>query len=193
MYKQIEADIKVAKELYPKVKRLIKKYTKFVDKYGDENKIEYNKLNEKILKITEKNINCYEFNLLEIWKDFIIPGKNMLKYGDSKAYMNSWMTRILHITSFHISFPEPKIINDLTREDIIYIIEKIQNSKYGISDIENKFLNNFSSSLQSYFKKLLKINFKNNEKYDLDILQINKNEKYMESYIEEIIENILKK
>lgn len=44
MRKELEPDMATAKKLYPQIKELIEKYIEYVDKNGDEEYIEYKKL-----------------------------------------------------------------------------------------------------------------------------------------------------
>ena len=178
MRKEIEADIETAKTLYPEIAKIIREYVELVNNNGDEDRIGYLKLENQIQKITGKSI---KYNLWEIWNDGKYkPGKNMLKNEELKNAWSLWIECGINIFSYNIALPEPKIYNDLTKEDLYEIIREIQNDLYF----------EFKVCMDSYYKKLLTINFKNDEKYDLDIIKY-KNEKYVEQHIEDIIENIL--
>jgi len=55
--KSLEPDWETAERLYPIILELMEEYLKHVDEYGDENFVEYAKLENKIFDIAGKDIS----------------------------------------------------------------------------------------------------------------------------------------
>jgi hypothetical protein len=145
MRNELEPDMTIAKKLYPQIKELLEKYTEYVDEYGDEKDIEYKKMEKKILEITGKNISEYKE-----WEYLRIVG--------------------LEEEAFKISLPDPKIVNDITKDELIEIVERMNRDYFDdngeLKKIagEDEFIYEFKIYLYNYYHELLKMNFK--KKYD---------------------------
>jgi hypothetical protein len=163
MRKELEPKIEIAKKLYPKIIKLIEKYTEYCDENGDEENIEYKKLEKELHEITGKDISQY--NLSEYWEE-----------------------EGLEPLSFKIALPEPNIVNDITKEELHEIV-RIMKEDIFEGDVNDEFLNEFKYFLEDYYNKMLEINFKN---YSNDYFnrQKGKDGKYFEYKIEEIVDKI---
>lgn len=163
---KIEPQFDIAEKLYPQILKLILDYTAFCDEYGDEENIEYKKLEEKLHFLTGKDMK--QFNLWEWWEE---DGAENL--------------------AFNISLPEPENVNDITKNELFEIIDRIKAfelSDQDVSDFESMFYANTIYG-NGYFTKFLKKNFKN---YKYNLLQRNKdkNGNYFEYQIHEIVDII---
>jgi hypothetical protein len=162
MRKDFEPNWGVAEQLYPIIKNLIEKYTEYCDKNGDEDLIEYQKLESKLYEMTDKNISQY--NLQEWWEE-----------------------EGLEVLAFRISLPMPKILLNISRDELLEIVNQI---KSGIeNDCEDSFKRDFIYLEADYYHELLKINFKK-YKYEYFNRQKDKNGEYFEYSVEEIVEII---
>jgi hypothetical protein len=145
MRNELNPDMAVAKKLYPQIKELLEKYTEYVDEYGDEENLEYKKVEEKLHEITGKNMSGYN-----IWE--------------------YWEAEGLEVEAFRISLPDPNIVNDITKNELNEIIEIMNknyfddNGEYEKIEGEDEFTHEFKLYLSDYYHELLKINFK--KKYD---------------------------
>jgi hypothetical protein len=163
MRKELWPDMRSAEKLYKKVAKLIEKYTDFYDENGDEDHIEYKKLEIQLNEITGKDISQY--NLFEYWEE-----------------------EGMEVLSFKISLPEPKIIENITREELTEIITMIKDRDF--ENIKgNDFVEEYKYNLDVYYHKLLKANFKN-YKYEYFNRQKGKDGKYFEYSVEEIMSKI---
>jgi hypothetical protein len=137
MRNELEPDWETAEKLYPTVKAFIEKYTEYCDENGDEELAEYKKLENRLFELTKKDIS--RFNLWEWWE------------GEG-----------LEVLSFRISLPEPNIVQDITKEELLEIVRKI--IKVDIPNFrgnnEKSFKNAFYCYLDEYYDELLKCNFK---------------------------------
>jgi hypothetical protein len=151
--------------MYPKIIKLIENYTEFCDENGDDENIEYKKLEKKLHEITEKDISQY--NLWEYWEE-----------------------EGLEPLSFKIALPEPNIVNAITKEELTEIVKRIKEGIFEENDGDDEFIQEFKYYLEDYYNKLLKINFKNykNEYFDR---QKGKDGEYFEYKVDEIVEKIL--
>jgi uncharacterized Fe-S cluster-containing radical SAM superfamily protein len=163
MRKELEPNIEIAEKLYPEIKELIEKYTEYCDENGNDENIEYKKLENKLHEITGKDISQY--NLWEYWEE-----------------------EGIEVLSFRISLPDPIIINNITKEELTEMIENINDKKRDKTN-ENKFVEEFKYYFDNYYHKLLKINFKN-YKYEYFNKQKGKAGKYFEYNTDEIVEKI---
>ncbi|WJS93136.1 hypothetical protein NYQ10_13660 [Flavobacterium johnsoniae] len=162
--KQIEPQFDIAEKHYPEVLKLILDYTAFCDENGDEEFFEYKKLEEKLHVLTEKDI--VKFNLIEWWEE---DGVENL--------------------AFDISLPEPEKVDNLTREELYEIVQRIKTFdeiNYDNVDFISTFYINVISA-NGYFIKFLEKNFK---QYNYKLFQRNKDKKgnYFEYSIEEIVQ-----
>jgi hypothetical protein len=164
MRKELKANMETAKKLYPKIKELIEKYTEYCDENGDEENIEYKKLENKLHEITGKDISQY--NLWEYWEE-----------------------EGLEPLAFRIALPEPNIVNDITKEELTEIVKIIKEDIFKENDTDDEFIQEFKYLCMDYYHKLLKINFKN-YKYEYFNSQKGKDGKYFEYKVEEIVEKI---
>jgi len=167
MRNRLEPQIEIAKRLYPEIMKLIKNYTEYCDENGDDDNSEYKKLENKLHKITKKDISQY--NLWEYWEE---EGFEPL--------------------SFKIALPEPNIVNDITKEELIEIVKRIKEDIFEKNNNEDEFIQEFKYFLKDYYHELLEINYKDytNEYFNR---QKRKDGNYFEYTVEEIGEKILNK
>ena len=163
MRKLLEPDWETAEKLYPTIKVLIEKYTEYCDENDDTDLIEYGKLENKLCEMTGKNIS--EYNLSEWWE-----------------------SEGLEVLSFRVALPNPNVVPDISKEELLEIINRI---KLGDSQQSNddSFQDTFNLYIDSYYRELLKLNFK---KYNLKYFnrQKGKDGNYFEYTAEEISEKI---
>ena len=107
MRKELEPKMETAKKLYPEIIKLIEEYTEYCDENGDEENIEYKKLENKLHEITGKDISQY--NLWEYWEE-----------------------EGLEVLSFRIALPEPIIVNDITKDELAEIVKRIIAVRFNI-------------------------------------------------------------
>lgn len=159
--KEIEPDFDVASQRYPEVLRLVLEYSDYCDEHGDEDSKEYEKLENKLQEMTGKEMS--QFNLWEWWE------------GDGAEHL-----------SFDISLPDPKVVTDITKDELAEIIRRM--STFEIQDPNDKsFKGLFYSYIcfgSDYFPKFLKLNFKG---YNIKLFQSHKdkNDNYYEYSLEE--------
>jgi predicted AlkP superfamily pyrophosphatase or phosphodiesterase len=165
MRNEIEPDWETAEKIYPAIKALIEEYTEYCDENGDEELAEYKKLKNRLSEITKKDISYYK--LWEWWE------------GEG-----------LEVLSFRISLPEPNIAQDISKEELMEIVRRINVSIQ--QDNKNSFRNAFSCYLEDYYHKLLKRNFKK-YKYAYFNRQKDNAGNYFEHSTEEIAEKIWSK
>jgi hypothetical protein len=167
MRKELEPKMETAKTIYPQIVKLIEEYTEYCDENGDEENIEYKKLEGKLHKITGKDISQY--NLWEYWEE-----------------------EGLEPLCFKISLPDPNIVNDITKEELTEIVKRIKEGIFKKSYNDDEFAEEFKYFLKDYYHKLLRINYKN---YSNDYFnrQKRKDGKYFEYNVEEIVEKIINK
>ena len=91
--KEIEPQFEIAEQRYSEVLKLILDYTDHCDENGDEDNTEYQILEEKLHKLTGKDMS--QFDLWEWW--------------EADGAENS---------AFDISLPEPQIVEDITKEEL---------------------------------------------------------------------------
>ena len=163
MRKELEPDMETAEKLYSQIIELIEEYTGYCDENGDEDNIEYKKLENKLHEITGKDISQY--NLWEYWEE-----------------------EGIEVLSFKISLPEPNIVKNITKDELIEIVKRLKASIFE-KNCKNKFMEQFNYHLNEYYHKLLEINF---EKYEMKYFQRQKGKdgKYFEYNVEEIVEKI---
>lgn len=89
--KEIEPQFDIAEQHYPEILKLILDYTDYCDENGDEDNAEYTKLEEKLHKLTGKDMS--QFDLWEWWE------------GDGAENI-----------AFDISLPKPLIVKDITKD-----------------------------------------------------------------------------
>ncbi|MDJ1505622.1 hypothetical protein [Xanthocytophaga agilis] len=164
--KEIEPQFNIAEDRYSHILRLILDYADYCEKTGDEQSIEYKKLEAKLHLITGKEMSS--FNLWEWWEE---EGAENL--------------------AFDISLPDPGRINDLNKKELTEIVRRL--TRFELPDEkENSFNATFyfrTTASGRYFDKLLKLNFKTyNQK--LFLRQKDKSGNYFEYTSEEIVEKL---
>ncbi|MDR1246527.1 MAG: hypothetical protein LBK57_05800, partial [Clostridiales Family XIII bacterium] len=164
MRKELEPDMETAEKLYKEVLKLIEEYTDFYDENGDDEDIEYKKSEAKLKEMTGKDISQY--NLFEYWEE---EGPEIL--------------------SFKISLPEPKVIENITKEELTEIITTLKDRDFE-NIIGNDFVEEYKYYLDEYYHKLLKVNFKN-YRYEYFNRQKGKDGKYFEYSAKEIMSKIV--
>lgn len=164
----IEPDWAMAEKRYPEVLRLILEYTDRCDEEGDENSIEYKKLEDKLHSMTGKDMS--QFNLWEWWE------------ADGAENL-----------SFDISLPDPEIVEGLTKDEVAEIVKRV--STFELPDNEGEsFKSLFHSRIcfgNGYYQQFLKLNCKG---YDIKLFQAHKDKEgnYFEYSQEEIINQLWK-
>lgn len=163
--KEIQPDFKTAEKLYPEVLKLILTYTDYCDENGDEDNSEYEKLENKLHKMTGKDMS--QFNLWEWCEE---EGAENL--------------------AFSISLPEPKIVDKITKEELIEIIRKLKTFEepINIESLQEIFYIHTVFG-NGYFEKFLEKNFKT---YDCKLFQSHKDKQgnYFEYSQDEVVEKI---
>ena len=170
MRKELEPNMKIAEKLYPQIKHLMEKYTEYCDENGDEEEIEYKKLENKLHEMTGKDMSQYTF-----WE--------------------YWEGEGLEVEAFRIALPEPNIVMDITKDELKEIIEILKAPKFDEhgkiiqKNGDNEFSQMFRLYLDKYYYKLLKMNFKS-YKPEYFNSQKGKDGKYFEYSVEEVVEKI---
>jgi len=159
----LEPDWDTAERLYPIVKTLIEEYANFCDENGDEELVEYKNLEGKLHELTGKEMSRY--NLAEWWE------------GEG-----------LEVLSFRISLPEPEIVQDISKEELLAIVKRLKPDDFQQNDGDS-FKDIFGYHADAFYHELLKRNFK---KYKPEYFnrQKGKDGKYFEYSAEEIAEKI---
>lgn len=161
--KEIEPQFDIAEKLYPQILKLILDYTQFCDENGDEENIEYKKVEEKLHHLTGKDIS--QFNLWEWWEE---DGAENL--------------------AFNISLPEPQKLDHIDKKELFEIVKRIKtfDEPKNISDFASNFYE-YVIYGNGYFEKFLEKNFKN---YKHMLFQRNKDKhgNYFEYSIDEIVD-----
>ena len=148
MNKTILSDIEFAKKIYPIV---VHEFEKFINKNYDDS----------IFSI----IDCDSVYLSDFFSqnEYLLKKLNKITGKDINIiddYINDYFKHEgLYNLSFRISLPEPKIIENVTEEEIfvIYKIVKSENYKNYANDyFERRFYKQFNV----YFQDLLEINLK---------------------------------
>ncbi|MGO3383315.1 MAG: hypothetical protein ACTIMQ_00950, partial [Acinetobacter guillouiae] len=89
----------------------------YCDEFGDEDSLEYQKLSEKLTEITSKDISQYD-----LWE--------------------WWETEGIENLSFDICLPEPKIIHNISKQELTEIVQRIKSSDFNTQHA-NEFINAF--------------------------------------------------
>ncbi|WP_287906831.1 hypothetical protein [Acinetobacter sp.] len=163
---EIEPDFETEQRLYPTVLELIANYTRMCDEFGDEDSVEYQKLSEKLTQITRKDISQYD-----LWE--------------------WWEAEGIENLSFDICLPEPKILKDISRQELTEIVQRIKKSDFTAQQ-ENAFIYSFYIRTVfpgGYFYHFLELNF---NYFHHRLFQRNKdqNGKYFEYSTEQIVEQL---
>ena len=160
----LEPDWETAESLYPIIKTLIENYETYCDENGDEELTEYKKLETKLHELTKKDMSHYE--LWEWWE------------GEG-----------LEVLSFRVSLPEPNIVRDISKEELLEIVKRLKTPKDFPLNSGNSFKDDFGYYIDNYYYDLIKRNFK---KYKPEYFnsQKDKDGQYFEYSEEEITEKI---
>ena len=150
MNKVILSEIENAKKLFPLVFRELKKYT---------TKLDYQYYSGKRHSWSEKLLS--EKALLK--KLFNITGKDVAiinSYIDFSDWESFFEDKTLYNLSLIISLPEPKIIEDISQEELYEIWEIVtqENYKKSFNRFSGDIEYSFSEHFNDYFEKLLEIN-----------------------------------
>ena len=100
MRAQIEPDFESARKKYDEILEQILAYTDYCDEFGDEDGEEYRKVEQRLAKISGKDMS--KFSLHEWWE---AEGAENL--------------------AFDIALPEPKVVPDITKDELSEIVERM--------------------------------------------------------------------
>jgi len=161
---ELEPKIDVAEQLFPELMRLISLYD---DGYDNEDRQKVESAIKQMNLLTNKDIN--EEDLFEYWE------------AESQEEL-----------AFKLSLPEPVKAGNISKEELLEIIERIQSfDDDGISEVLSDANVPLSSILaEAYYLPLLERNFSYPEPYDLFERQ-KINGEYIEFTADEIAEKIL--
>ncbi|MFB9077946.1 hypothetical protein ACFFLS_04670 [Flavobacterium procerum] len=162
--KEIEPQFDIAEKFYPEVLKLILEYTDYCDENGDEEFVEYKKLEEKLHLMTGKDMS--QFNLWEWWEE---DGAENL--------------------AFNVSLPDPEKVENITQEELYEIVRRLTTFEEPDKN-SPEFIIMFGMNTvfgNGYFYKFLKLNFKT---FNYKLFQRNKdkNGNYFEYSIDETVE-----
>lgn len=134
---EIEPQIEIAEKHYSEILTIINNYEKYVDENGDDNDIEYKKIQNILHKITGKDMSQYSL------------------YETSEAEGSE-------VLSFRIGLPDPIKIDDLTRNEVCEIVRRIKTPFFEDEnyDQDGSFKSIFSPYLDDYYHTFLKCNLK---------------------------------
>ena len=163
--KEIEPDFETAKKLFPKILKLILTYTDYCYNNGDEDNIEYKKLEDKLYEMLGKDMS--QFDLWEWWE------------ADGAENL-----------AFEISLPKPKIVDNITKDELINIVRR--RITFEVPDYVDDFKEMFYVNTvfeNGYFDKFLELNFKT---YDYKLFQRNRDKqgKYFEYSKDEMVNKL---
>ena len=162
MKTNFEPNWETAEKLYPAIKTLIEKYAAYCDENGDEEFVEYKKLETKLHEMTGKDISRY--NLSEWWEE-----------------------EGIEVLSFRISLPDPVLCDSISKEEMTEVVRRIKTGAR--PEYEDSFKKDFIYYLDDYYHEFLKKHFKK-YKYEYFNRQKSKSGKYFEYTSEEIVEKI---
>jgi hypothetical protein len=169
MRKELEPDIDFAKKIFPEVKELIEKSGKVMSNYA------YNKLEKKLHELSGKDISKYDIE--KAW-DTYDPHEDL-------------MSNIVNNLSVRICLPDPKVVPDITKEEVIEIIKRLRFNIFG--KLSNNDLGDLKyrveGHLHGYFHKLLEINLPNYKREYFNEEKVNGEFVYLYS-VEELAEKI---
>lgn len=164
--KEIEPQFDIAEKVYPEILKSILDYTEFCDENSDEDNVEYKILEDKLNKLTGKDMS--QFNLWEWWEE---DGAENL--------------------AFDISLPNAKQIDEITSAELFEIVRRLKTFEEPDENDQSFKAMFYIRTVfgNSYFDKFLELNFKT---YDVKLFQRNKdkNGNYFEYSIDEIVEKL---
>jgi hypothetical protein len=161
--KEIEPDFQTLEKRYPEVLKLILAYSDYCEENGDEDNTEYQKLENTLHEMTGKDMS--QFNLWEWWEE---EGAEVL--------------------AFRISLPAPKIIEPITKDELVEIVRR--QKTFVMQDEDDKSLKGqFHYHLDDYFIDFLTLNFTT---FDRCLFQRQKDKQgnYFEYNQNEIVEKL---
>ena len=135
MRAQIEPDFERARKIYDEILEQILAYTDFCDENGDEDGEEYRKVEKRLAQISGKDMS--KFSLHEWWE---AEGAENL--------------------AFDIALPEPKLVPDITKDELSVIVERMLAP---VPEFDDDFLEAFYIRVKfackgAYFAEFLKLN-----------------------------------
>ncbi|KUF43601.1 hypothetical protein HX017_08115 [Myroides marinus] len=162
--KEIMPLMKVAEERYPVILKVVLGYTDYCDEYGDEDNIEYKRVEQALHELTDKDMSNYD--LWEYWE------------GESAE-----------VFAFRIALPDPLPVKDVTEEELTFVVTKLKTFVEVDYTTKMTFEEEFDMYLDEYYYSFLKLNCSN---YSPKLFNRNKNEKgeYFEYSIKEIVKHL---
>ena len=144
MRAQIEPDFESARKKYDEILEQILAYTDYCDEFGDEDGEEYHKVEQCLAKISGKDMS--KFSLHEWWE---AEGAENL--------------------AFDIALPEPKVVADITKDELRQIVERMLAP---VPEFDDDFLEAFYVRVTfackgAYFAEFLKLNFAQTFSFEL--------------------------
>ncbi len=165
---EIEPKTEIAEKNYHLIKKAMSDYTDLVDEKGDEDNSEFAKLVNYLSHLTGK---------IDIEENYCI--------------WEYWEADGLERESYKLALPAPVKVENLQREEIVEIVERIVNltiPKY----LQSEFIeeNGFVWEIIDYYHNFLKLNLKK-YKYGIFNRQKDINGEWYEPTKEEIIEKLM--
>lgn len=164
---EIAPQMKVAEERYPIVLKAVLGYTDFCDEYGDEDFIEYKRVEDELHQLTGKDMSVYD-----LWEYWEAEGAEVL--------------------AFRIALPDPLLVKNISREEIIEIVTILKVFDVPENTEVLTFEQQFKWYLDEYYDAFLKLNCPNYS-YKLFMRNKNKQGEYFEYSIEETVNELMKK
>lgn len=133
---EMEPQLAIAEQRYPVILASILAYAQYCDADGDEDNAEYVKLEEKLHRLTGKDMA--RFNLREWWEE---EGAEVL--------------------AFRIALPDPVKMDGVTRSQVVQVVGRIGRFELpGRDEGEPTFGQTFSTFLDDYYHAWLKLHCK---------------------------------
>ena len=144
MRAQIEPDFERTRKIYDEILEQILAYTDYCDEFGDEYGEEYRKVEQRLAKMSGKDMS--KFSLHEWWE---AEGAENL--------------------AFDIALPEPKVVADITKDELSEIVERMLAP---VPEFDDDFLEAFYVRVTfactgAYFAEFLKLNFAKTFSFEL--------------------------
>lgn len=161
---EIEPDILWAEQVYPKVVDALLNYTDLVDRNGDEDGSAYQKVIDYLTELTGKDIANRDYAIWEYWE-----------------------AGGVHHESFKIALPDPKVVTDISYDELWEIVHRIVELSIP-AYLNTNFIqqNDFVWEICDYYRHFLALNFK---KYKPQFFNRQKNAQgeWYEPGVEEIV------
>ena len=168
MRKELKPNLEFAGKIFPKVYELVEKasfflHKDYLKKTMDDNN--FGDMYKNLKKYITKRLEYKTFTKIEN-RLSTITAKDMSQYHSFKFWLGAGETK-----AFILSVPDPKIINDISKEELTEIVTKIWRRGFLEKDDIKYSIEKYGYYLIHYYKKLLEINFGSNssniiEKYD---------------------------